>query len=74
MMPTAHSRSLLSGRENRVSRGTIEDAAKYLSVLVYRSGWEGDAVGSLLRGDRITHKGFEFWVDSEEEERQSKLH
>lgn len=63
MMATAHSRSKVSGIENTVRKGSAEEAARYLSVLIYRAGWRGDAVSALLRGDRLTYKGFEWWVD-----------
>lgn len=63
MAPVAHARSERTGRDMTTSKKTTEDAARYLSALVYRNGWRGDAVGRLMAGERLRHKGFEYWVD-----------
>lgn len=68
-MPTFHALRLLT---NKDTQRTVPDAttgARYAEMYLRAHGFAEEVISRIEDGERITHRGFVYWVDSEEAER-----
>lgn len=69
MMATFHAFRLLTKRDTSRAVPDVATGARYAEMYLRAHGYTEEVIRRIEAGDRITYRGFSYWVDSEEGER-----